>query len=234
MITILATMLGTVVPLLFVFTLAKGIERSGFDKSKTWNYKIRLIAIGLIWTLVIWLSGMAGTFSYHEGDMIPRFVLPLLIPVMIGLVSLRNQDFRTIVDNTPLSLMVGMQTFRLMGVLFILVVNAGLAPSSFISGGYGDIITGLLALLSGVMLKNNASGAKNVTWMFMVAGVADLLNVAFQLLFYYPIWSNVQPSSAGAAEFPLILVLGLAAPIALTFHLYTLRKLIFASQISEA
>lgn len=227
----LATAIGAIVPLLLIFVFFQGIERSPFDETKKSRYKITVVVTTIVWTILIWGLGAAGLFSYHEGDMIPRFVVPLLIPVLLGINLLRNRDFRTILDHTPLSLMVGMQTFRLMGVLFILVVAAGLAPESFVTGGYGDIATGSLALLAGVMLKSNSSGSRLVTWLFMAIGMADLLNVAFMLLLYYPIWSSTQPSSAGAADFPLMLVLGLAAPFALTFHLYTLRGLLFGARV---
>lgn len=227
----LAMAIGAVVPLLLIFVLFQGIEQSPFDETKKSRYKITLVVTTVVWTILVCVLGAAGVFSYHEGDMIPRFVVPLLVPVLLGVNLLRNQNFRTILDHTPLSSMVGMQTFRLMGVLFILVVAAGLAPESFVTGGYGDIATGSLALLAGIMLKNNSSGSRIVTWLFMAVGMADLLNVAFMLLLYYPIWSSAQPSSAGAAIFPLVLVLGLAAPFALTFHLYTLRSLLFASRV---
>jgi hypothetical protein len=223
---VIASMIGAIVPLLLIIVLFAGIERSPFDEATKQRYKIISIASAAMWAAVIWGLGIIGVFSYHAGDVIPRFLVPLLVPVLFGLNLLRKHDFRTILNHTPLSLMVGMQTFRLLGVLFIVVVNADLAPKNFVTGGYGDIITGSLALLAGIMLKNDITGAHAMTWSFMTAGVVDLLNVAFMLLYYYPTWSNAQPSSAGATEFPLILVLGLAAPFALTFHFYTLRTLL--------
>jgi hypothetical protein len=219
--------IGIVVPILLIFVFNQGIERSPFTRELKSVYRTRLISVTLIWVLLVWVLGMLGLFSYHNGDMIPRFVIPLMLPVLAGILLLRNQNFKITLDYIPLPVIVGVQTFRLLGVLFIFVVNAGLAPPDFVNGGYGDIVTGLLALLAAVMLKNNRRGAKTVTWLFMAVGLADLLNVAFMLLQYYPIWSDAQPSSAGAAGFPLVLVLGLAAPFALTFHFYTLRRLFF-------
>jgi len=230
----LACIIGIVVPLLLIFVFYKGIERSAFAPLQKSRYKALVIRFAIAWALAVWLLGATNIFAYHPGDILPRFLVPLMLPVLAGLLLLRNRNFRIILDNTPLSFMIGMQTFRFLGVLFLFVVNENLAPIDFTAGGYGDIITGLLALLAAVMLTRKANTAIVASWAFTVAGVADLLNVAAMLLFYYPVWSLAEPSSAGAANFPLILVLGLAAPFALTFHVYTIRKLVFATQDPKA
>jgi hypothetical protein len=58
----------------------------------------------------------------------------------------------------------------------------------------------------------------------------DLLNVSRILLTYYPSWFDGTPSTAGAGEFPLILVVAVVAPIALLLHIYSIRGLILAEK----
>ena len=100
----------------------------------------------------------------------------------------------------------------------------GHLPQAFVSGGYGDIATGLLGIGAGLMFAKKSSGAGALFVSFSLVGLLDLLNVATLLFCYYPSWSRAMPSSAALADFSLVMVPALAAPVALILHLYAIKN----------
>jgi hypothetical protein len=66
-------------------------------------------------------------------------------------------------------------------------------------------------------------------WGATLAGLGDLLNVAYLIAAYYPIWFPGAPSSAPAADFALVMIPALAAPCALLFHVFALRAVVLGS-----
>lgn len=132
--------------------------------------------------------------------------------MLIGLALLFKQDFRTILDHTPLPVLAGVQTFRVAGFAFIIIAHLGILPMLFVSGGYGDIITGALALSSAILLSKQKKGGRGFFLAFSAVGLIDLFNVAFLLLKYYPIWYGSVPNSAPAADFSLIMIPAIELP----------------------
>lgn len=227
LITAMTCVLSVLAPILFIYAFFKGINHSSLSEESKSRLKKSIASIVVLWTAFIWIMSLiTNIFGYHEGDAIPRFTIALFIPVLIGLFALTSKSVRNTLDHTPLSLMVGVQTFRLMGIMFLFIASEGLGPEEFVSSGYGDIATGFLALIAGLMLYKKVGGAKLAAWVFTLVGMFDLLNVSRILLIYYPSWFDGVPSTAGAGEFPLILVVAIVAPIALLLHIYAIRGLI--------
>lgn len=233
MLKFMGAALGVLVPYLFWYAIRKGIDVTPFDQIR--RARLRKASSLLVWgwTALVWICSLTGLFSFHEGDMIPRFLLPLLGPVLLGLALLFTQDFRTILDHTPLPVLAGVQAFRFAGVAFFMITQMGILPMPFISGGYGDIITGVLALLSGILLSKQKKSGRAVFLAFSAVGLIDLLNVAYLLLKYYPTWYDSVPNSAPAADFSLIMIPAIAAPVALLLHVYGLRNLALQKPVNE-
>ena len=158
----------------------------------------------------------------------PRVFVYLFAPVLVGIAALAGSaTFRTIVDHTPATALVGVQSFRVAGAAMLLVVHLGILPAAFGSGGYGDIATGTLAIVAAVLLgRARGAGAKAAFWAFTLAGVLDLLNVAYLMLSYYPTWHQGTPSSAPLASFALVMIPAIAAPLALLLHLFAVRAMV--------
>jgi hypothetical protein len=216
--------LGVLVPHLFVYTINKGIGDSPFDEHRKVRLRRTIFSSVWGWAALVWIFSLTGIFSFHNGDVFPRFLFPLIIPVVIGIALLFTEDFRTILDHTPLSLLARVQTFRFAGFAFIIIAQMGILPTLFVSGGYGDIITGALALSSAILLSKQKKGGREVFLAFSAVGLLDLMNVAYLLLKYYPIWYSSEPSSAPAADFSLVMIPAIAAPVALLLHFYALRN----------
>jgi hypothetical protein len=217
--------LGLLVPCLFVFALAKGIDRAPWDPARKASIRRGTIGLVAFWTAAVWALSLTGAFSYHAGDTIPRVLVPLLVPVLAGVVALASRNFRAILDHTPLAALVGVQSFRFAGAAFFLVVHLGILPGAFAAGGYGDLATASLATIAALMLtRSPAARGMPVFWAFTLAGLIDLVCVAYLILRYYPIWYRDAPSSAPISDFGLIMIPAIAAPLALLLHTYSIRR----------
>ena len=219
--------LGLLVPCLFVFALAKGIDRAPFNQAKKVSSRKGIMGLVAFWTMAVWALSLAGAFSYHAGDKIPRVLIPLFVPVLVGVGALVSRDFRAILDHTPLATLVGVQSFRFAGAAFLLVVQLGILPAEFATGGYGDLVTASLAVIAALLLMREPSAIGAAAfWGFTLAGLLDLLNVAYLILRYYPIWYRDAPSSAPLGDFALIMIPAVAAPLALLLHVYAIRQVV--------
>ena len=68
--------------------------------------------------------------------------------------------------------------FRHVGMVFLVpgVVAQPLPEGFAVPAAYGDLVTGLLALLALVLLRMGWAGALALVWLFNVVGTVDLLN----------------------------------------------------------
>ena len=92
------------------------------------------------------------------------------------------------------------------------------------TGCHGDLATGALALGASLALARKNRISHTLFWVFSAVGLYDLMNVAYLLLAYYPLYSDAVPSSAPAFQFSLVLIPTLAAPMALLLHLFAVRS----------
>jgi len=122
--------------------------------------------------------------------------------------------------NKTTSLLVAAQTYRILGVVFILGVSQGILHPAFgIPAGVGDMLIGLTAIPFAYFLRKGFSWSKYALVVWSVLGVADLINaVSLGLL-----TSEVGRSTM--TTFPWILVPTVGVPLALALHGITLYRL---------
>jgi hypothetical protein len=118
------------------------------------------------------------------------------------------------------------QTFRVVGVAFIVVMALGKLPVAFaLPAGLGDIAVGIAAPFIARRLANgDRSGA---TW-FNILGILDLI-VAVSIGFLAGLGPNrlldISPSTADVALLPLALIPTTAVPLAVALHVTSLIRL---------
>jgi hypothetical protein len=221
---VMGAALGLIVPALFISVLLGGVRRSPLTPGAKARFRSGIIGVVIVWLLCAWTASLTGSISHHGGDVLPRWLVGLALPSAIGLLALSSKSFRTIVESVPLQTLVGVQAFRLAGLAFLLVVSLGILPGAFVSGGYGDLATGMLAIVTAMLLVSSSPVARPAFWAFTIIGLGDLLNVAYMLLRYDPIWYQGTPSSAAAATFSLVMIPVVAAPLALILHVYAVMR----------
>jgi len=116
--------------------------------------------------------------------------------------------------NRALTALVAPHMFlRFVGLSFLVPgVVSPLLPAAFaVPAAYGDLIAGILAIVTTIGLVTGTSWAGKSVWLFNVWGAADLL-----LGFYEGLHAGLQPGMLGAA---FLLVTALVPPLLITHAL---------------
>ncbi len=105
--------------------------------------------------------------------------------------------------------------FRHMGMVFLVPgVVARPLPGAFATpAAYGDLMTGVLALLALIALRTGWSRALALVWLFNIVGTVDLLNALRQ--------ANVVPDFGAAWYIPTLFV-----PLLLVTHFMVFARLL--------
>jgi hypothetical protein len=167
-----------------------------------------------------------------------RFALPLSIPLfnLLPLAAIvaalwLSPTARRIVGAAPLAALIGVQFYRVLGAVFLVLLGLGQLPAHFaLPAGWGDIAVGLAAPLVALAVSRRAPGARALALGWNVVGLLDLV-VAFGmgtgLLAPYlaPELGTHVPPAAALGIYPLILVPTFAVPLSVALHLVTLGRL---------
>ena len=150
---------------------------------------------------------------------------PMLLLAMSGMVALGiavlfvSKTIRTINAATPSAWLVGVQLYRVAGVMFLWPFLAGNAlPAGFaLPAGIGDMLTGIAAPFVALALARHRPGARAAAVAWNWFGILDLI-VA-------PV-AAVLTQSTNIGRFPLLIVpLFLGPPLGILTHIYSLRNL---------
>jgi len=150
----------------------------------------------------------------------PLSGLVALIPFLIAVVALfASRAMRAINAATPSAWLIGIQTYRVAGIMFVFpFLTYGIIPARFAwPAGIGDALTGILAPVVALLVARNRPHA----WQWAVAwnlfGTLDLI-VAPATAFYF------QAQVLGI--YPISLVpLFLGPPLGILTHILSLRNL---------
>jgi hypothetical protein len=149
----------------------------------------------------------------------PRVPLTLIATLAIGYLFLLSQTFRRIIAGIPQHWLIGIQTFRVLGGVFLVRYIQGQLPATFaIPAGVGDILTGILAPLVAYWWYAGKSYARGAAIAWNLFGMADLVN-AFAL-------GTLTGGGVGGIVFPTVLIPVYAVPRGLLTHSYSLIGLL--------
>jgi hypothetical protein len=108
---------------------------------------LRNAAILLVGWFAVTLALSQAQFYRGTPDRIPTIEIGLLVPIAIGLAFLWTEGGRQLLDIVPQTWLVGIQLYRTMGIVFLLLYGSGDLPGQFaLPAGWGDVAIGLAAL----------------------------------------------------------------------------------------
>jgi hypothetical protein len=194
-----------------------GIRALPRDQSRQWRWTIASAVVCGAWLFAVVL--LASQNVFRNDVLPPRIPMALFGTLAIGYLFLISQTFRSIIAGIPQHWLIGIQTFRLLGGVFLIRYLQGQLPGAFaIPAGVGDVLTGILAPLVAYWWyvgKSYARGAA-IAWNFF--GIADLINaVALGV---------VTGGGGGGIVFPIVLIPVYGVPRALLIHSYSLIGLL--------
>lgn len=187
------------------------------------------------WLAAVFVLGAAGVFEGHPETRVPTIAFAIAIPLIVGAWLLaRSESLRRLVEAVPLPALVGVQLYRVIGVMFLVAFAQGRLPAEFaLPAGIGDAAVGLAAPLVAYGLSRQRRWARPAGVAWNVAGIADLVvAVATGFLTAPSAYQQLaldEPNEL-IAQFPFVLVPAFAVPVSILLHIFALRRLTAAAQ----
>ncbi len=212
-----------------LFGLNVALKRAG------WPEIDRKAAVrGSAFVLLGWfaITVVLAWFEVYRGaaDRLPAIQYGIVLPILIGgLLIWRSQTVSRLIEAVPQQWIVGVQFYRALGVIFLVLYASGKAPGLFAwPAGLGDIAVGLLAPVVAWIYSRNpeANGGAVRTWNLF--GIADLIVAIATGFLTSPsalqIFAFDNPNELVSA-FPLVLIPVFLVPLSILLHLASLTKL---------
>ena len=224
---ILAGTVAVVATLLFGVHRALG--RTGWPVQERRRAFRSISALLVIWCCAALYLSWSG---FYQGSpfRIPTIPFGLLIPIATGVVLFfRWPLLRRVVEAVPQSWIVGVQTYRVEGLIFLTLYAGGFLPGAFAwPAGAGDVIVGLLAPVVGVAYMRGLRGSTGLLWAWNLLGIADLVVAVTTGFLTSPsplqLLALDRPNEL-ISSFPLAMIPGFLVPLFALLHLASWQKL---------
>jgi hypothetical protein len=212
---LLQAIIQSVASTLYWIGLYVGIRALPGDNSR----RLRWVA-GSAVVLVGWLVGvmlLAANDAFRNDA--PRIPAALLTTLAAGYLLLLSPTFRAIIGGIPQHWLIGIQTLRILGGVFLVRYFEGTLPGIFaIPAGVGDVLTGLFAPLVAYWYFSGKPYARAAAIAWNLFGMADLVNAVTL--------GVLTGGGGGGIVFPIVLIPVYAVPRAFLVHSYSLIGLL--------
>lgn len=191
----------------------------------TWS----IAALLVVWFLAELVPAWLGLFQ-GATPRIPMIQYGMLVPpVLIAVLFWRWRLLRRVIEAVPQKWMVGVQFYRVLGLIFLVLYAAGELPGVFaLPAGIGDMITGLLAPIVGAAYARSPKAAAGRLRAWNLFGIADLIVAVGTGFLTSPsplqMMALDKPNELATA-FPLVMIPVFLVPLAILLHLASLKKL---------
>ena len=223
-------LIGTALSLVAIlYGINKALTEASWPGSERTKAMTLSAAVLLGWLAIA--LGLSGAGFYHvTADGIPTIQYGLFLPIVIGVLLVwRSELAQRILDAVPQPWLVGVQLYRALGVVFLMLYAGGQLPALFAwPAGVGDIAVGLSAPFVALAYARapHENGGTVRAWNLL--GILDL-TVAVTMGFLTspsaiaPI--VVHPSSELVTMLPLVMIPVYMVPLSILLHIASLVKL---------
>lgn len=218
--------------IIFLSALLFGLRRA--PRRAAWPEKDRSNAFwgvsSLIvgWFVVALIASIAGLYNPAAGRA-PTIQYGLVIPIAFGMLLFRGWPLlRRTVAAVPNAWLVGVQSYRVLGVFFLMLSAGGYLPPLFaLPAGLGDMLVGILAPFVAVSFARSPEGSVRRVRLWNYLGIADLvIAVTMGFLTGPPLqFGTFNRSNELVGMFPLALIPVFAVPLSILLHMASLQKL---------
>ena len=217
--------------------LLRALRRAAWpetDRIKAF-WSVALLLVG--WFVMALTTSVAGFYRPASGRL-PTIQYGLLIPIVVGVLLFRIWPLlRRTVEVVPNQWIVGVQFYRALGVIFLVLYAGGHLPGLFaLPAGLGDVLVGILAPVVAVAYARSPEGATRSVRLWNLLGIADLVVAVTMGFLTSPsplqIAAFDRPSEL-VAVFPLSLIPVFAVPLSILLHIASLHKLRQAQDTEE-
>lgn len=218
--------------------LRRALSRAAWPQQERAKAFWSLSAILAAWFIFAATTSLAGWWG-GPGHKVPTIQFGLLVPIVVGVLLFWTWPLlRRTVAAVPNEWLVGIQFYRAMGVIFLILYAAGRLPGLFaLPAGIGDVAVGLLAPATAAAYARLAPGAARRVRFWNALGIADLV-IAVTTGFL----TSPSPLQLAAFDrpntlmgvFPLALIPVYLVPLFILLHFASLHRLREAKTRGEA
>jgi hypothetical protein len=210
-----------------------GINKALTEASWPGSERRRAVTLSAA-VLLGWLAialVLAGEGVYHvTANGIPTVQYGLILPIIVGVALIwRSELVRRILDAVPQAWVVGVQFYRALGVVFLMLYAAGKFPGLFaLPAGLGDVAVGLSAPIVALAYARNRHENEGAVRAWNILGILDL-TVAVTMGFLTspsaiaPI--AVHPTNELITMMPMVMIAVYMVPLSIVLHIASLVKL---------
>jgi len=193
-----------------------------------WKFSLFTAIVLVGWFSLVFVLGRMGFFALN----------PLVAPyILIGFIVLFgilqkvyiSSRVGNVADAIYVPWIIGIQTYRIVGVGFFILYARGVLPGAFaFPAGIGDILVGITAPFVAVFYYLKKSFSLRLAIIWNIIGIIDLVVAIGVGILGYPRPLQVlplKPSTDPFSLFPLVLISLFAVPLALLLHFLSLRVL---------
>ena len=211
---LLQTMIQSIASTLYWIGLYVGIRALPGEKSRRLRWTVGSAAVLVVWLVGVMLLAANDVFRTDA----PGIPIALLTTLAAGYLLLFSRTFREIISGIPQHWLIGIQTFRILGGVFLFRYFQGELPGAFaIPAGVGDVLTGLFAPLVAYWWVAGKPYARTAAIAWNLFGMADLVNAVLL---------GALTGGGGGIVFPIVLIPTYAVPRAFLVHSYSLIGLL--------
>lgn len=186
--------------------------------------RIAAYVIAALTTALLIAIATMGGFATGAAGPVPGPVLAFLILTIAGLTAwFASPAFREAFLSVPQAALVAVNVFRVGGIFFLILHSQGRLASPFaISAGWGDIITGAIALPLAVAAASNRKVPRALLIAWNAFGILDLIDAIVLGALSAPTPFRVfteSPGTLSMGDLPWVVIPALLVPVYLMTHL---------------
>ena len=219
--------IGVVVrPVVLVLLLA-GLYRSaalaGFSATRRTAITAVAGAVLTLWYAAIWILAVRGAFVLNATGISLALPSAIDLPLLAAFVVLPRLDVvKRPLDAVPTAWLVGIQTYRVIGGVFLLEMIRGRVPGEFAwSAACGDMLTGVLAGALAWRIARSPSTPSRAIYVWNAFGILDLVVAQALGVMTSPgrlhVLALAHPNF-GIGTYPSVMTPAYAVPLSLILH----------------
>ena len=212
-----------------LFGLRRALKRAAWPETERakafWSVSALLVA----WFIVALATSLAGWYG-GVFRRLPTIQYALLVPIVVGVLLFWTWPMlRRTLAVVPNEWLVGIQFYRTLGLIFLILYAAGKLPALFaLPAGLGDFFVGLFAPVVANAYGRSSEGAAGRVRLWNLFGIADLVIAVTTGFLTAPsplqLASFDRPSTL-IGLFPLSLIPVYMVPLSILLHFSSLQRL---------
>lgn len=212
-----------------VIGLGRALTPPGWTPSERNKLLWTVSLVLLIWFAIAVFLALNGAYSVSAGSL-PTIQFGLLIPITAGAALLFGSSAAArVLAAVPMQWLVGIQLYRVIGGIFLVLWIAGSVPGLFaLPAGIGDVAVGLMAPFVAARYARDAGQGRGAVAWWNAFGVLDLVVAVTLGLLTSPsplqLFAFDRPNTI-ISEFPVILIPIFLVPLSILLHVAVWMKL---------